>query len=43
MKKTNDIYLDFFASVASAQDFSSLIPFDKFSKWMNSTLIKWPV
>ena len=29
-----------FTSVASAQDFSSLFPFEKFSKWMNSTTLK---
>jgi len=34
------LILIIFTSVASAQDFSSLFPFEKFSQWMNSTSIK---
>lgn len=39
-KKLTVFILIFFTSVASAQDFSSLFPFEKFSKWMNSTPLK---
>ncbi len=33
-------FLIFFTSMAFAQDFSSLFPFDKFSKWMKSAHLK---
>lgn len=40
LKKLTVLILIFLTSTAAAQDFTTLFPFEKFSKWMNSITLK---